>query len=72
MGFSIEKLWRKLKSFIAKKDSVNPKYFENIAIEDWQKPPAERFMKVLNGYKKHLEVVIVAKLLQPNFREGCQ
>ena len=39
----------------------NLKEFECIAIEEWQKVTEDRCKKRVDGYKNHLEVVIVAK-----------
>ena len=41
--------------------SVNLKEFEHKAMDDDQKLPADRCKKVPDGYKKHLEAIIVAE-----------
>ena len=50
---TIENLWREL---------------EHIAVEEWQKLPADRCKKLLDGYKKFLEAAIVFITLQPNIQ----
>ena len=57
----MENLWRELKSAISKMNAANLKELEHIAMEEWQRLPADRYKKLLGGYKILLKPVIVAK-----------
>ena len=57
----IENLWRELKSAIGERNPANIQELEQMAKEEWEKLPADRCKKLIDGYKKRLEAVIVAK-----------
>lgn len=57
----IENLWRELKSAIGERNPANIQELEQTAKEEWEKLAADRFKKLIDGYKKRLEAVIVAK-----------
>ena len=57
----IENLWGELKSAIGKKNPANIQELEQTAKEEWEKIPAEKCKKLIDGYKKRLEAVITAK-----------
>ena len=57
----IENLWGELKSAIGEKNPANVQDLEHIAKEDWEKIPAEKCKKLIDGSKKRLEAVITAK-----------
>ena len=49
----IESLWREQKSAVAKRTPENLKELGQQAMEEKQKLPAERWNKLLDGYKEH-------------------
>ena len=57
----IENLWYELKSAIGEKKLANVQELEQFAKKEWEKIPAEKCKKLIDGYKKHLEAVITAK-----------
>lgn len=57
----IENLWHELKSAIGARNPANVQELEEIAKEEWEKLPAEKCKKLIDGYKKRLEAVIAAK-----------
>ena len=57
----IENLWGELKSAIGEKNPASVQELEQIAKEEWEKIPAEKCKKLIDGYKKRLEAVITAK-----------
>ena len=57
----IKNLWYELKSAIGEKKHANVQEIEQFAKEEWEKIPAEKCKKLIDGYKKRLEAVICAK-----------
>ena len=62
-----ENLWIQQKSANGKINPANTQELEQIAMEKWEKLPADRCKKLVDGYKKHLEAVIVAKNCATNY-----
>lgn len=58
---SNENLQGVLKSATGERNPANAQELEQIAKEKWEKIPAEKCKKLIDGYKKHLEVVIAVK-----------
>ena len=56
----IENLWYELKSAIGEKRPANVQELEQFAKKEWEKIPAEKCKKLIDGYKKRLEAVITA------------
>ncbi|CAJ0928228.1 unnamed protein product [Ranitomeya imitator] len=57
----IEHLWRELKMAVWRRHPSNIRDLEQFAKEEWSKIPAEHCKKLIDGYRKQLVAVILAK-----------
>lgn len=57
----IGNLWCELKSAVGKMNPANVRELEQNAKVEWEKTPAEKCKKIIDGYKKCLEAGITAK-----------
>ena len=57
----IEHLWGDLKIAVERRHPSNVEELEQLAQEEWAKLPVERCRKLIHGYRKHSNAVILSK-----------